>query len=157
MASVGILRGDADTLALATSRVERRLGIALALLLLGIAGIVTSVLAGPIIQYAAGPEIRIAAGMEGDACGSHLSWAIESRELAPGSRVEIVNDSVYWRIPVVIERERSDGSLEIVAESPVLDGGQSWTHTFWRSGSYRIASADETQRRAGLDLSISVH
>jgi hypothetical protein len=147
---------DRDTLSLVVIRVERRLGFVLALLMLGIAGILASIGAGPIIQYASGEEVLVSAGMEGQACGSHLEWQMESREIAAGSRVTVLNDSVYWQIPVVIERQNSDGNWEPVAESPTLRGGESWNHTFWRGGAYRIISADETQRLAGLETAISV-
>jgi hypothetical protein len=156
MTSTTLGRNQQDTLSLVIVRLERRLGMALALLLLGIAGILVSVGANPVMQYLTGPEIRIAAGMEGEACGSHLEWSMESRRIESGSRVTIVNDSVYWQIPVVIERKQSDGSWERVAESPKLRGGESWNHTFWRGGEYRIVSADETQRLAGLETVISV-
>jgi hypothetical protein len=156
MTGTALGRTERDTLSLVIVRVERRLGMALALLLLGIAGIVVSFGAGPVVQYLTGPEIRIAAGMEGEACGSHLEWLMDSREIEAGSKVTIANDSTYWQIPVLIEREQSDGSWDRVAESPKLLGSESWTHTFWRGGTYRIVSGDETQRLAGLDTVISV-
>lgn len=149
-------RNEGDTLSLVMVRVERRLGLMLALLMLGIAGVLASIGAGPVMQYLAGDEVRISAGMQGEACGSHLEWDMESRTIAAGSKVTIANDSTYWQIPVVIEREQSDGTFTVVAESPTLRGGESWSHTFWRGGTYRISSADETQRLAGLDSAISV-
>jgi hypothetical protein len=156
MVGTALRRTERDTLTRALIRVERRLGMALALLLLGIAGILVSVGANPVMQYLTGPEMQIAAGMEGEACGSHLEWSMESRQIEAGSRVIILNDSVYWQIPVIIERQQSDGNWEKVAESPKLRGGESWNHTFWRGGEYRIVSADETQRLAGLETVISV-
>jgi hypothetical protein len=156
MIGVAIRRRDQESLALAVLRVERRLGVALALLLLGIAGILISVGVNPAMQYLIGPEIRVSAGMQGEACGSHLEWEMESRQIDAGSKMTIANDSTYWQIPVLIDRQQSDGSWKTVAESPKLLGGEEWTHTFWRSGTYRIVSADETQRLAGLETLISV-
>jgi hypothetical protein len=156
MMGTALRRNERDTLSLVMIQVERRLGMALALLLLGIAGILVSVGANPVLQYLTGPEIRIAAAMEGEACGSHLEWAMESRVIEAGSKVTIANDSVYWQIPVIVERQQSDGSWDTVAESPRLRGGEEWTHTFWRGGTYRIVSADQTQRLAGLETVISV-
>ena len=149
-------RNEGDTLSLLMIRVERRLGLVLAILMLGIAGVIASIGAGPVIQYVAGDEVRISAGMQGEACGSHLEWEIASRTIPAGSKVTIENDSTYWQIPVVIEREESDGTFRAIDESPTLRGGESWSHTFWRSGTYRISSADETQRLAGLESVISV-
>jgi plastocyanin len=156
MVGSAIRRTDREALSMVMIKVERRLGMALALLLLGITGILLSYGAGPVFQYATGQEMRISAGMEGAACGSHLEWTMESRQIAAGTTVTILNDSVYWQIPVIIEREQSDGSWKHVAESPVLRGGDSWSHTFWRGGAYRIVSADETQRLAGLEAVVSV-
>ncbi len=156
MIGTALQRNERDALALVMVRVERRLGMVLALLLLGILGILFSAFASPVIQYVTGPEVRISAGLEGEACGSHLEWTLDSRQIDAGSKVTILNDSTYWQIPVVVERQASDGSWKTVAESPVLRGGESWTHTFWKGGAYRIASADETQRLAGLDTLISV-
>lgn len=156
MVGTALTGRERDTLALTMWRVERRLGIALALLLLGILGIVVSVTANPVIQYAFGTDVAFVASMEGAACGSHLEWSTDSDRIAPGTRVTFVNDSTYWQIPVVIERQQNDGAFTAVAESPVLRGGESWNHTFWRGGTYRIMSADDTQRLAGLDTVISV-
>lgn len=156
MVGTAFRQRDRDTLTLVIERVERRLGLALALLVLGALGIVGSVLAAPVVQYLSGPPMLVSAAMEGEACGSHLNWSLESREIAAGTQVEILNDSVYWQIPVMIDRQQADGSWDTVAESPVLRGGESWTHTFWRGGTYRIVSADETQRLAGLETVVSV-
>ncbi len=149
-------RNERDTLSLVMIKVERRLGLMLALLMLGIAGVLASIAAGPVVQYVAGDEVRISAGMQGEACGSHLEWEMESKSIAAGSKVTIANDSTYWQIPVVIERQESDGSFRVVDESPALRGGESYSHTFWRGGTYRISSADETQLLAGLETVISV-
>jgi plastocyanin len=156
MIGVAIGRRKQDTLALTVLRVERRLGVVLALLLLGITGILVSVGVNPVMQYLTGPEIRVAAGVQGEACGSHLEWEMDSRQINAGSKVTIANDSTYWQIPVQIDRQQSDGSWNTVAESPKLLGGDEWTHTFWRSGTYRIVSTDETQRLAGLETIVSV-
>lgn len=156
MTGTTLARGERDMLSLMMVRVERRLGVTLALLLLGITGILVSVGASPVVQYLTGPELLISADMQGEACGSHLEWLVDSREVAAGTKVKIANDSTYWQIPVIIEREQSDGSWDRVAESPKLRGGENWTHTFWRGGTYRVVSADETQRLAGLETIISV-
>lgn len=137
-------------------RVERRLGAALALLLLGILGILSATVAQPVVHYLTGSPMQVAAVLDGAGCGAHLSWESESREIAPGSRVTFVNDTTYWELPVVVERKASDGSYEVVARSEGLRDGESWKHTFWRRGDYRIISADETQRNAGLDLVLTV-
>lgn len=149
-------RAEGDTLSLAIGRVQRRLWVAMALLLLGIMGVMASIGASPVIQYLTGPEVQIAAGMEGAGCGSHLEWLMDSPRIEQGSKVTVLNDSTYWQIPVVIERRQGDDTWSPVAESPVLSGGESWSHTFWRGGEYRISSADESQRLAGLDTIISV-
>lgn len=156
MLGTGIRHHDRDTLSLVLIKVEHRLRLVLALLMLGIAGILASVGAGPIIQYTSGPEFTISAGMQGEACGSHLEWEMDGREIPAGTRATILNDSVYWQIPVAIERQQSDESWKVAAESPVLRGGDSWSYTFWRSGTYRVVSVDETQRLAGLETTISV-
>jgi hypothetical protein len=145
-----------DTLSIVMIRVEHRLRVVMALLVLGIAGILAGTVSGPAIQYVTGPEFTIAAAVEGEACGSHLSWEMDSRTIPAGTQATILNDSVYWQIPVIIERQQSDGDWNVVAESPVLRGGESWDHTFWRSGTYRVVSGDETQRLAGLERTISV-
>lgn len=147
---------ELDGLSLALTRVERRLGWAMAVLLLGILGLLGGFFGQPVVQYFGGNELRVAAGVEGAGCGSHMEWVAETREISAGSRVEFANDTVYWQIQVQVERKQSDGSYQLVAESPGLRGGESWTHTFWRSGEYRIVSADQTQRLAGLETVISV-
>ncbi len=156
MFGTGIRQNDRDTLSIVMIRVEHRLRFVLALLMLGIAGILVSFGAGPIIQYASGSEFTISAGMQGEACGSHLEWEMESRTISAGTRATILNESVYWQIPVIIERQQRDGTWDVVGESPVLRGGERWNYTFWRSGTYRVVSVDETQRLAGLEASISV-
>lgn len=156
MFGTGIRHHDRDTLSLVMIRVEHRLRLVLALLMLGIVGILASVGAGPIIQYTSGSEFTISAGMQGEACGSHLEWEMDGRKIPAGTRATILNDSVYWQIPVVIERQQGDESWDVIAESPVLRGGESWNYTFWRSGTYRVVSVDETQRLAGLETTISV-
>jgi hypothetical protein len=147
---------EMDTLADALRRVERRLAIALALLMLGIVGILGFTLSQPAVQYVLGSTTPIAAVVDGAGCGAHLEWDMGRGEIEAGSRVEISNDTVYWRIPVVIEREDSDGTFRKVAESPPLQDGESWKYTFWRGGEYRIISADETQRLAGLETAVTV-
>jgi hypothetical protein len=156
MLGTGIRTSDRDTLSIVMIRVEHRLRLVLALLMLGIAGILASVGAGPIIQYTSGPEFTISAGMQGEACGSHLEWEMDGRVIPAGTRATILNDSIYWQIPVVIERQQIDETWDVVAESPVLRGGESWNYTFWRSGTYRVVSVDETQRLAGLEATVSV-
>lgn len=156
MLGARIRQSDGDTLSLVMIRVERRLGLVLVLLAVAIVGVLASVVAGTVVQYIAGDEIRMSAAAQGEACGSHLEWEMESRMVPAGSTVTIANDSTYWQIPVVIEREQSDGTFRAVNESPTLRGGESWRHTFWRKGTYRISSADETQRIAGLETVISV-
>ncbi len=156
MVGAVVRREERETLAIVISRVERRLGLMLALLVLGIVGILGGVVGQPVVQYLTGSELEISAGMEGAACGSHLEWQMESREVQAGSRITVINDSTYWQIPVVIERAQSDGSFKTIAESPVLRGGERWTQTLWRGGTYRIVSADQTQRAAGLETTISV-
>lgn len=138
------------------TRVERRLGAALALLLLGIFGILGATVAQPVVHYLTGSPMQVAAALDGAGCGAHLSWESESQEIASGSRVTFVNATTYWTIPVVIERKTSDGTYEVVARSDGLRDGESWKHTFWRKGDYRIISADETQRDAGLETVLTV-
>jgi hypothetical protein len=147
---------EMDGLSSVLKCVERRLGIALALLLLGIIVILGLTVSQPVTQYLFGPQMQISAAIEGEGCGSHLEWEMESREIAAGSRISVTNDAVYWMIPVVIERMESDGSFRVVAESPSLRSGESWSYTFWKRGDYQISSADATQRLAGLETTISV-
>jgi hypothetical protein len=145
-----------EGLAAVLSRVERRLGVALAVLLMATLGMLGAYFGQPVVQYLGGNELRVTAQAEGAGCGSHLEWSFEQAEISPGTRVTVVNDTVYWRIPVVVERLQSDGQWSAVAESPGLLNGESWTQTLWRTGDYRIISADATQRLAGLETVISV-
>jgi hypothetical protein len=136
--------------------IERRLAIALALLLLSIFGILGLTVGQPAVQYMFGSGMQMSAIVEGAGCGAHLDWDVPSRTIDAGTRVTIENDTVYWRIPVAIERQVSGDQYVVVAESPQLSGGETWDYTFWRGGEYRISSADETQRIAGLETVISV-
>jgi plastocyanin len=153
-----VMRGstERDGMSSVLARVERRLGFALAILLLSIVGIAGAHYGQPLYQYVGGSTMVVSAQMEGAGCGSHLEWESPRKEIDAGSRVEFQNNTVYWQIPVVIERMHSDGTYSVIAESPNLRGGESWIHTFWRTGEYRIVSTDENQMRAGLEMVISV-
>ena len=136
--------------------IERRLAIALALLMLSIIGILGLTVGQPAVQYLFGSEMHVPAVVEGAGCGAHLEWDMETRSIDAGTTVTFANDTVYWRIPVVVERHIGGEQYERIAESPALQGGEEWSYTFWRGGEYRITSADETQQLAGLDRRISV-
>jgi hypothetical protein len=145
-----------DGLAGVVSQVERRLWLALAVLLISIIGILGFTLVQPAVQYAFGPEHRFSAVLAGDGCGAHLDWEATETIVPRGSRVAFANQSVFWQIPVIIERKAGDGTFEAVAESHAVKPGEAWNYTFWRSGHYRVVSADDTQRAAGLETLISV-
>ena len=147
---------DMSALAPVMQRVERRLGIALFALVASIIAILAGTVGQPAAQYLWGEPSHVSAGIQGAACGSHLVWTVEDQRVAGGTKIEFENASEYWQIPVQITKLEPDGTEKIVAESPVLKPGETWTQTFWWRGEYRIISADEYQRAAGLDAMIVV-
>lgn len=136
--------------------VERKLGLALALLAVGIVAILALSFGQPAYQYMMGPEVPLSAAAEGAGCGAHLEWSGVDGPVSQGSRVRFTNETEYWLIPVAIDRRGSDGNWSRIAESPKLRAGESWTHTFWRDGEYRVTSSDDVLRYAGLEREIAV-
>lgn len=147
---------EMETLGQVVRAVERKLRVALLVLALGIAATLVISFGQPVFQYLAGEEIHYSAAAEGAGCGSHLEWRSDAAAIEPGSRVRFTNDAEYWQLPVVIDRRESDGTWTRVAESPKLRSGESWSHTFWNGGVYRVTSSDAVLRYAGLDAEIVV-
>jgi hypothetical protein len=141
---------------LTITRVERRLLIVLCLLAVAIALMLGPVVGQPAWQYLTGSDVTVAAVMEGAGCGSHLEWAMGSEPIQRGTTVRFENQTVYWQIPIVIEKQNSDGTIEVVATSPPIKDGESWSYTFWRAGDYRVVSGQEVQQLAGLDKIMKV-
>lgn len=147
---------EMEALGQAVHAVERKLGVTLLVLALGIAAILAISFGQPVFQYLAGGEIHYTAAAEGAGCGAHLEWRSDASAIEPGSRVRFTNDAGYWQIPVAIDRRDSDGTWTRMEESPKLRSGESWTYTFWRGGEYRITSSEDVLRYAGLDDEIMV-
>ncbi|MFW6075313.1 MAG: cupredoxin domain-containing protein [Chloroflexota bacterium] len=147
---------EMETFSQVVRAVERKLGVALLVLALGIAGILALSFGQPAFQYLAGGESHFSAAAEGAGCGSHLEWRSDTATLESGSRVRFTNDAGYWQVPVAIDRQETDGSWTRVAESSKLREGESWSHTFWQDGVYRLTSSEDVLRYAGLDTEIVV-
>jgi plastocyanin len=105
-------------------------------------------------QYLLGSQPVVEARFEGEGCGSHVRWSTTPIHVAPGTRVHFVNDSRYWQFPVAIV-DREGGHDEVIASSPALANGQSWTYTFWEPGEYLMTS-NAMLRLAGLEGTVIV-
>jgi hypothetical protein len=138
------------------TRVERRLIAASAILIAAAVLMLGPTIGHPVAAYLGGAETTVVAVMDGAGCGSHLEWTAPAGVVRRGTTVHFENQTVYWQIPIVIERLDADGTSDVVATAPPIKDGERWSHTFWRSGDYRVVSAQEVQQLAGLDMRFQV-
>lgn len=106
-------------------------------------------------RYVFAPTVTVEIQYVGIACGSHLQWNPNLATVAPGTRVEFVNTTPYWTVPIKIAAS-SDLAAPAVAVSPPVAPAATWTHVFWQRGDFFLTSTQEMQQQAGLAGWLSV-
>lgn len=100
-------------------------------------------------RYMLGPVVTVEIQYVGIACGSHLQWNPSLANVAPGTRVEIVNTTPYWTVPIKIAAS-NDLAAPALATSPPVAPAATWTHVFWQRGDFFLTSTEPMQQQAGL-------
>ena len=133
-------------------RTARRLGKR------GAAGLVACVALIWLAQSAAGlvatPVQVVAVGLEGIACGTHLGLSPGYLEMAPGSWLEVVNESP-WEHTLHLAAEDSPHA-DPIARSPRIKPGGRWRVRLRSPGVFYLVSDNVWHHLAGLRGEIRV-
>lgn len=102
-----------------------------------------------VYRYLLGPTVTVEIQYVGIACGSHLQWNPNLMEVRPGTRVEFVNTTPYWTVPIKIAAS-NDLAAPALTTSPPIAPAATWIHVFWQQGDYFLTSTEAMQQQAGL-------